>query len=190
MQANVDRLYELYQRIKTARDDSATTRESDLSLVQASIDRKHKKVVVRTPGLFRAPKDESELKDAVRSVLHALSILHRANIAHFDIRWPNIIRAFDQDTPRWVLIDLEFMQDFDEKKPPPLEAHPPNLADGSSEPVSAAYDIWLVGNLVGHSGVRDLSRDALEFAQALMAANPNDRPSLEDALSHAWLRAC
>lgn len=45
-----------------------------------------------------------DLKNALKSVLKALSVLHAKGWVHRDIRWENILR---DSTGQWFLIDLE-----------------------------------------------------------------------------------
>lgn len=55
-------------------------------------------------GFSRTPEKEIDLKNALKSVLEALSYLHGKGWVHRDIRWENIIR---DSAGMWFLIDLE-----------------------------------------------------------------------------------
>lgn len=174
------KLRALYSALETSRETE--TRTWDWCLVAAQPD-STKKVISITPVGYHdvQPWDEDELKFAIRCVLRALSVLHYAKIAHCDIRWPNIILAFKPR--RWVLIDLEYMQEFG-KLPAALKQHPPR----AGEFASAAYDMWLVGKLLESLHRFQLSPEAIAFGQCMTKADPAERPALEDALDHPWLR--
>ena len=55
-------------------------------------------------GFSRMPESEMDLKNALKSVLKALSVLHAKGWVHRDIRWENILR---DSAGKWFLIDLE-----------------------------------------------------------------------------------
>jgi serine/threonine protein kinase len=55
-------------------------------------------------GFSRMPESEMDLKNALKSVFKALSVLHAKGWVHRDIRWENILR---DSGGKWFLIDLE-----------------------------------------------------------------------------------
>lgn len=175
--SDLKRMAAAYKKINAARKKSANAQ----FLVDARFHRPKSGpfVEVCTPGLCREPCTEDELKDALRSVLRALQILHDAEYAHYDVRWPNIIRAFNP--PRWVLIDLEDVQPFGTKGAPELVAHPPNRL----EPVSAAYDLWMVGKLIETVADKSIVTESTRsLASKLMSANPEARGTVDEALEN------
>jgi hypothetical protein len=50
------------------------------------------------------PSDETSLKNAIHSVLHALEVFHAAGYVHRDVRWPNILQTTEKE---WLLADFE-----------------------------------------------------------------------------------
>ena len=55
-------------------------------------------------GYKAIPKNEDELRNAIRDVLNVVISLHENMIVHRDIRWENIIKLTNDG---WILIDFE-----------------------------------------------------------------------------------
>ncbi|GBC00438.1 hypothetical protein RclHR1_03860003 [Rhizophagus clarus] len=101
-------------------------------------------------------------------------------IMHRDIRWPNIIRHYDE-YPRFILIDFDYaiFSPADE----PLEefseidhAHDFNV------------DMWGVGNLVVSCSITGIPQELLSFSSDLCNKSPGKRPTASNALD--WLKIC
>ena len=50
----------------------------------------------------------SEMQQAIKAVLRVLDALHKMNLCHCDVRWPNVI--FDVKKNTFVLIDFEYVR--------------------------------------------------------------------------------
>lgn len=61
------------------------------------------KISLYPVGQQRLPKNEQELKSAIKCVLEFLEDFHKDELVHRDLRWPNILRG----STEWFVIDLE-----------------------------------------------------------------------------------
>jgi len=129
----------------------------------------------------KGPKNETELLQALESVLEALVVLHSIGWMHRDIRWPNVIKQVDSS--KWFLID------FDDSSKSPKEncpdehlsrhEHPPEIFEPGSH--SMSVDIWGVGYLI-LSCKCTLSETLFGFGQRLVNSEPDNRPTAEQVL--------
>lgn len=141
-------------------------------------------------GIQRAPRTESELVIALRTVLLALRHLHSAGVGHRDVRWPNIVWLRDGS---WRLIDLEACCHLgavpsDLVRPAML---PPELSADSSMPWTSAADCYQVGLLLRDMRSTiwasvEVPRAVVELEHGLMAAVVSGRLTVDSALASPW----
>ncbi|KAF8324265.1 kinase-like domain-containing protein [Cantharellus anzutake] len=158
---------------------------------------------------------EADAVAVVRSVLSAISYLHKHDIVHRDLKPENILYRNQTDTSDVVIADFGIAKHLegDEK----LMSLAGSLGyvlsqSGHGKPV----DIWSMGiityvMLCGYSPFRSdvakdiiaettrgriefherywkkISQEAKDFISSLLKTNPDERPTAEEALRHAWL---
>ncbi|KAJ7067815.1 hypothetical protein C8F01DRAFT_577072 [Mycena amicta] len=125
-------------------------------------------VILHPRGEDRGPKTREELLDAITCVLQMLECLHRPpTIIHRDIRWPNIIRSFE-DRKDWFIIDWS-----DATQAPACaestvnfqpHTHCPSLFEDNH---GSEVDLWGVGELLLTSKVMGLDPWLTEFGRSL-----------------------
>ncbi|KAJ3544221.1 hypothetical protein NM688_g5766 [Phlebia brevispora] len=157
---------------------------------------------------------ESEAQRITRQLCSALSYIHSLGIAHRDLKPENILLT--GDTPPVVkLADFGLAKDCGSRSmlrsfcgTPPYMA--PEVG-ASNETYSQIVDSWAVGVTVFHmlAGERpvillepdhgrlmdwelmlkaDVTPEAFDFVDSLLAEDPSLRMSVEDALQHPWLQ--
>ena len=131
------------------------------------------------------PANETELREAIRSVLTALRALHARGFVHRDVRWPNVLQTVQG---QWLLADFELADVADAELP--ADAVAPASLPPEGRCYKFAGDIYRVGKLVSewsaesYISTTDVART---FADLLSNPEPNDRPTAAASLSHAWL---
>lgn len=133
------------------------------------------------------PKNEDELRCAIKSVLTALSRFHSNNLLHRDIRWSNVLKSGYKE---WLLSDWE-EADVEGYLDPntrvdPQENLPPEVNVIGGGIYTAKSDIWCVGQLMRNTNFQ-LSNLGIEFRNYLCHVNPDERPTALIALGHTWL---
>ena len=152
----------------------------------------HVELRIEPVCLQMLPRDEPELRDAIRCVLTALVVFHLRGMVHRDVRWPNVL-MYRHD--QWVLADFE-LADADGADLPLGAVQdtylPPELLLDGSRAYTAKGDVYRVGRLVREwadaKPSAALSAAGRDFIATLCVATPGARPTAEGALTHAWLR--
>ena len=145
-------------------------------------------VKIQPVGFFRYPGEQ--VKNAARSVLTALDGLHKIGWVHRDVRAANVMEVPGDG---WYLMDLEWAQRVGQ----PLENYvpnggnlPPEIIEGGDAAVwTAAADMWQFGRVLELWGDKGspLGEMGKSLCLSLMAERPEDRPTAQQALKHAWL---
>ncbi|CAG8835495.1 6593_t:CDS:1, partial [Racocetra persica] len=98
-----------------------------------------------------------------------------------DIRWPNIIRHYDE-YQRFILIDFDYatyspsdepLYEFSESN------HAPEMLDKGH---NFKVDIWGVKNLISSCNIIGVPPELSSFSTDLCKSNPNERPFTSVAL--------
>ncbi|SRR6266540_2331294 len=105
-------------------------------------------------------------------------------IMHRDVRWPNIIRHYDEYL-RFILIDFDYatfspadmpLEEFSESD------HAPEMLIKKH---NFKVDIWGVGNLVASCYISDIPQELVSFSANLCNESPKNRLTASDALDRA-----
>eukprot|EP00027_Filamoeba_sp_ATCC50430_P010109 CAMPEP_0168543294 /NCGR_PEP_ID=MMETSP0413-20121227/1807_1 /TAXON_ID=136452 /ORGANISM="Filamoeba nolandi, Strain NC-AS-23-1" /LENGTH=572 /DNA_ID=CAMNT_0008573233 /DNA_START=50 /DNA_END=1768 /DNA_ORIENTATION=- len=131
-------------------------------------------------GVEVKPRTPGELVIALWCVLCAVKQMHKQNIMHRDIRWPNVLKYSDREA--WFLIDLDDACEFPAPKTSRSfnkETHAPEMF--SEEFHDSAVDLWSIGYLM--KGCRVAKSARLEEMQTkLLQEDPKMRPSVDDCM--------
>ncbi|KAH9102201.1 hypothetical protein AeMF1_021196 [Aphanomyces euteiches] len=128
------------------------------------------------------PENETELLQALESVLEALVVLHSIGWMHRDIRWPNVLKQVNSS--KWFLID------FDDSSKSPRENSPHEHLSRLEHPAevfeitglhTTSVDIWGVGYLI-LSCKCSLSETLVDLGESLVDSVPNERPMAVELL--------
>ncbi|CAG8811809.1 12379_t:CDS:2, partial [Gigaspora margarita] len=138
-------------------------------------------------GEQRVPNHLKELLQALICTLTCLKCMHESKpkpIMHRDVRWPNIIRHYDE-YQKFFLIDFDYAS-FSPSDEPLKEF---SEIDHAPEMISKKHDfkvdIWGIGNLVGLCNVTGVPQELLNFSMDLCNSNPDNRPTASVALDRA-----
>jgi len=105
-------------------------------------------------------------------------------IMHRDVRWPNIIRHYDEYL-RFILIDFDYatfspadmpLEEFSESD------HAPEMLIKKH---NFKVDMWGVGNLVVSCNITGIPQELLSFSTDLCNSSPSKRPTASNALDRA-----
>ena len=105
-------------------------------------------------------------------------------IMHRDVRWPNIIRYYDE-YQRFILIDFDYAT-FSPATEPLKEF---SKSDHAPEMLTRRHnfkvDIWGVGHLVASCNISGIPSDLSSFSADLCKSDPKKRPNASVALDRA-----
>ncbi|RIB23591.1 hypothetical protein C2G38_2032619 [Gigaspora rosea] len=130
------------------------------------------------------PNDLKELLQALICTLTCLKGMHESKptpIMHRDIRWPNIIRHYDE-YQRFILIDFDYATYSPSDEPLYEFSESDHAPEMLTEGHNFKVDIWGVGNLIGSCNVIGIPSELSSFSTDLCVSNPNKRPSASVAL--------
>ncbi|KAK1236116.1 hypothetical protein PQX77_000643 [Marasmius sp. AFHP31] len=141
--------------------------------------------------------------DIAVQLCEAITFLHSHGFFHLDIKPDNL--AFDRTTSRLTVLDLGWVMHGNFKNPVITGATgtrdyaPPEVrvwfeweATDDDDPNPASYnprkaDVWAIGNLIAillrsDVGQVDYYEELIDFSQWLTQYDPEDRPTVEEAL--------
>ncbi len=145
------------------------------------------KIFLHPVGYYHYPRNEREIKSAIKTILQVLRDMHQVNWTHRDIYWGNILRQYNGE---WLVIDLELSGPVNEILQITLWNRWPEQAV-NGKPYLACYDIYQVGRLIDE--LRDSTRcfnysdQFIHFKNFLLEAAKNNLTA-EMALQHEWLK--
>jgi serine/threonine protein kinase len=127
-----------------------------------------------------------ELQRYAHDLLHGLSVLHKVNICHRDIRPPNVIYYLDYDgSYRYILIDLESAAPSGAQLPPVHFAawDEYTLVNSKYMPESDLYQLAKMPKELSKQGGVNLSEDGRDFIRKL----GSKQSSAGALLTYGWL---
>ncbi|CAG8443815.1 4822_t:CDS:2 [Cetraspora pellucida] len=136
-----------------------------------------------THSVNLAPRGEqcepNDLKELLQALICTLTCLKIE-----DVRWPNIIRHYDE-YQKFILIDFDYANFSPSDEP--LEEF--SESDHAPEMLTKGHnfkvDIWGVGNLIGSCNITGIPPELSGFGTDLCKSNPNKRPTASVALDRA-----
>jgi hypothetical protein len=139
-------LFNRMREIYTATKEAKVTHMEHLRLDNV-FNEKKRRIRLQPVGIQRLPQTETEAITVIKHIFHCLFKLHALGIVHCDIRWGNIIEAFEN----WYLIDFEFACRLDEHQLLALRSAQTIRAQfvlDRSQPWSPRHDVYQVGLLL------------------------------------------
>jgi serine/threonine protein kinase len=136
--------------------------------------------LIEVPDNYSEPLTIEGVFDAMECLLEALLVLHEHDIAHRDVRWPNLLPR--RHRKGFVLVDLDEASAVPASKVDPRDlresAHAPEMFDCDTHGVEV--DIWGVGEMMISSAAQS---ELHTLAQQCRHIDPRERPSVRDALA-------